>query len=384
MSCPGCGSNLFGVSSQYIKTNAGDLIATDGANVREKLILSDMRIPYKQILKSRVILKPGQVNYLLNHLGMGDNATFLSMRAMYDPKSKLESDNYVEYSYYDDLSKIYTFGQLLTLTGNSTNRIKQLYLNNPNPTYPVYIDIMVAVIDDSYSFFNDFVNQTATTFTGLEYTDIQSYVIGQSIVVYDKSTPARPLVYFTISDISSMQREGTVITVEDSIKVVLLKFLTENDAAQALSILNYVTENPWVEIAGISPIEDTLDPVMTFYSNVGGISGTGSYISFNGATAGVPYDTSYGYTFSTSISLSTYGSASVISKQSLIDFMISSVVDTRDGTMSVIPSNILIANDSLVQQSQISGTGSYEMTFDFSDIALNYLDGVFINLDITE
>ncbi len=382
MSCPGCGSNLFGVSSQYIKTNGGDIIATDGSNIREKLILSDMRIPYKQILKSRVILKPGQLNYLLNHLGLGDNATFLSIRAMYDPKSKIEADNYVEYSYYDDLSKIYTFGQVMTLTGNSTHRIKQLYLNNPNSTYPVYLDIMVAVLDDTYSFFNDYVNQTATTFTGLEYTDIQSYVIGQSIVVYDKSSPKNALTYFTIADISSMERDGKVVTVEDSIKVVILKFLTENDAAQALSILNYVTEHPWVEIAAIDPSEDTVDPILYFFSNVGGASGTGSYIEFNGLTAGVPYDTSYGLTFSTTIELNTYGSASAITKQSLIDLMISEILDVRDGTMSIIPSNILLENENLVQVQQISGTGSYEMSFDFSDIAMNYLDGVIVNLDI--
>lgn len=382
MSCPGCGSNLFGVSSQYIKTNGGDIIATDGSNIREKLILSDMRIPYKQILKSRVILKPGQLNYLLNHLGLGDNATFLSIRAMYDPKSKIEADNYVEYSYYDDLSKIYTFGQVMTLTGNSTHRLKQLYLNNPNSTYPVYLDIMVAVLDDTYSFFNDYVNQTATTFTGLEYTDIQSYVVGQSIVVYDKSSPRNALTYFTIADISSMERDGKVVTVEDSIKVVILKFLTENDAAQALSILNYVTEHPWVEIATIVPNEDTVDPILYFFSNVGGASGTGSYIEFNGLTAGVPYDTSYGITFSTTIELSTYGSASTITKQSLIDLMISDIIDVRDGTMSIIPSNILLENENLVQVQQISGTGSYEMSFDFSDIAMNYLDGVIVNIDI--
>lgn len=382
MSCPGCGSNLFGVSSQYIKTNGGDIIATDGSNIREKLILSDMRIPYKQILKSRVILKPGQLNYLLNHLGLGDNATFLSIRAMYDPKSKIEADNYVEYSYYDDLSKIYTFGQVMTLTGNSTHRLKQLYLNNPNSTYPVYLDIMVAVLDDTYSFFNDYVNQTATTFTGLEYTDIQSYVVGQSIVVYDKSSPRNALTYFTIADISSMERDGKVVTVEDSIKVVILKFLTENDAAQALSILNYVTEHPWVEIAAIVPNEDTVDPILYFFSNVGGASGTGSYIEFNGLTAGVPYDTSYGLTFSTTIELNTYGSASAITKQSLIDLMISDIIDVRDGTMSIIPSNILLENENLVQVQQISGTGSYEMSFDFSDIAMNYLDGVIVNIDI--
>lgn len=382
MTCPGCSSNLFGGSSQFIKTNAGDIVATDGANIREKLILSDMRIPYKQILKSRVVLKPGQVNYLLNHLGLGDNATFLSVRAMYDAKSKVEADNYVEYSYYDDLSKVYTFSQLITLTGNSEHRIKQIYLNNPNAKYPVYLDVMVAVLDDTYTFFNDFLDQTATTFTGLEYTDIQSFVVGQSIVLYDKSTPKNALTYFTIQDISSIEREGKIITVEDSIKVVMMKFLTDYDAAQAMSILNYVTENPWVEIASISPIVDDLDPVMFFFTNIGGVGGTGSFIEFNGQTASAPYDTTYGMTFSTSIDLVTYGSFSTISKQGLIDIIIDKIVDARDGTMSIIPSNVLLTNQNMTLVSQVSGTGSYDMTFDFSDIAMNYLDGVIINMDI--
>lgn len=386
MGCPGCGASLFGASSQYIKTNAGDIIATDGANVREKLILSDMRIPYKQILKSRVILKPGQVDYLLNHLGLGDNATYLTIRAMYDPKSTLESNNYVNWCFYDDLGKINTFGQLITLTGNSSHRVKQIYLTNPNANYPVYLDVMIAVIDENYSFFNDIVNQNATTFTGLEYTDIQSYVVGQSIVVYDKNTPKNALTYFTIADISAMEREGTIVTVEDSLKVVLLKFLTENDAAQALSILNYVTENPWVDISTILPPNDSLDPILYFYPKVGGISGTGSYITFNGATAGAPYDTSDGLTFSTSISLNTYGDLSSISKQKLIDIMISSVHDQRDGTMSVIPSNIMLTSllTATISSpvSTIGLTGSYEMTFDFSDIAQNYLDGIIVKLNI--
>lgn len=341
-----------------------------------------MRIPYKQILKSRVILKPGQVDYLLNHLGMGDNATFLTIRAMYDPKSTLEANNYVNWCFYDDLGKINTFGQLMTLTGNSTHRIKQIYLTNPNANYPVYLDVMIAVIDENYSFFNDIVNQNATTFTGLEYTDIQSYVVGQSIVIYDKNTPKNALTYFTIADINTMEREGTIVTVEDSLKVVLLKFLTENDAAQALSILNYVTENPWVDISTITPPSDDLDPILFFYPQVGGINGTGSYIAFNGATAGVPYDTSYGLTFSTDIDFSIYASASYISKQGLIDIMISSIHDQRDGTMSIIPSNIILTDPLTASVSNIYGIGSYVMNFDFSDIALNYLDGVIVNLNI--
>jgi hypothetical protein len=253
MSCPGCSSNLFGSSSQFIKTNGGDIVATDGANIREKLILSDMRIPYKQILKSRVVLRPGQLNYLLNHLGLGDNATYLTIRAIFDPKSKIEADNYVEYSYYDDLTKIHTFSHMLTLTGNSEHRVKQIYLNNPNQTYPVQLDVMVAVIDDTYKFFSDFVNQTATTFTGLSHSDIQSFVVCQSIVIYDKSEPPLPLTYFSIADIASVQRNGLIVTVEDSIKDVVLKFVDENEATLAINLFNYIIDHPCVEISPSNP-----------------------------------------------------------------------------------------------------------------------------------
>ena len=51
--------------------------------------------------------------------------------------------------------------------------------------------------------------------------------------------------------------------------------------------------------------------------------------------------------------------------------------------MSIIPSNILLENQNSVQVSQIGATGSYDMSFDFSDIALNYLDGVIVTIDIT-
>ena len=72
-------SSLFGSSEKYIKFLNGDLVAIEGVNTVERQFLKDLRIPYTQILKGRVVLKAGQVDYLLNHLGLGDNATFLSL-----------------------------------------------------------------------------------------------------------------------------------------------------------------------------------------------------------------------------------------------------------------------------------------------------------------
>lgn len=375
----GCGSSLFGPSSQYIKTNSGDFIATEGSNIRERLILSDLRIPYKQILKSRVMLKKGQTNYLLNHLGFGDNATFLALKATYDQKSKISDDNYIIYNYYDYPVKNFTFSELLVLTGNTTNRVSQLYLNNPNPNYPVNIDVMVAVLDDNYSFFNDDVNQNSTSFTGLEYTDIKSFVVGESIVIYDKSIPARALIYLGLPYINSIAINGTFLIIDDeSYGTIFLKFLTEYDSNQANSIINYVLENPNADISTLNPIYDDISPVIYFNSTAGV---TGSYIvNYTGATAGVPYKTSTGgFTYSTSIILS--GTNSFIYKDLLRDLLIDHISDNRDGSMGMMDSEMIISGTSGVVDN-INTIGTYSLSFNFEDIARNNLNGVNINLTI--
>ena len=329
----GCGSSLFGPSSQYIKVNAGDFVAVNGSNTSEKLSLSDLRMPFKQILKSRIILKPGQANYLLNHLGIGDNATFLLIKASYDPKSVIQDDNYVDWSFYDTLGSINQFAQVMLLTGNTTHRVKQIYLTNPNTKYSVSLDVMVSVIDENYSFFNDNINQTATSFTDLEYTDIHSHVIGESIVINDKSTPVRPLIYFMINNINSIERDGKILTVDDNaLSTIILAFKTESDAIQAHSLLTYIIENPGIDIDLTSL--DNQDPVVYFNSTAGV---GGDYILYNdgiviGATSGTPYNTlSNGLTFSTSISLAQFGTYNILTKSDLIGLLINNVTDNRDG-----------------------------------------------------
>jgi len=376
-----CGSSLFGPSSQYIKVNGGDFIAIEGANTFEKLIVSDLRMPYKQLLKSRIILKPGQVNYLLNHLGIGDNATFLCAKIIYNSKSVIEDDNYINWSFYDDLTKVYSVAQMLVLTGNSTNRIKQLYLTNPNTKYSVSIDVMIGVIDDNYSFFNDTLSQSGTTFTNLEYTDIKSHIIGESFKINDKGTPVRALIYLQIVNIETIEKSGNILIIDDaSYGTIFLQFLTDFDAFQAHSLLNYIIENPNIDISTINL--DNIDPVITFYTQV---YPDGDLISFNNEVDNAPYNTSNGLTFSTSISISEYGtmSGTLIDKSQLIYLLIDNVSDNRDGTMSLMQSNININNINGVVEN-ITQSGTYSLTFNFSDIAHNQLDGVHVDLIIFE
>ena len=286
---------------------------------------------------------------------------------------------YVNWSYYDDLTRINSFADMMVLTGNSTNRIPQLYLTNPSTKYPVYIDVMVGVIDDNYSIFTDTTNQSGTTFVNLNYTDIHSHVVGESIVINDKSDPVKPLIYIRLSDINSIERSGQILIIDDSsLGIIFLQFLTENDTFQAHSLLNYVLQHPSTDIDTLSPVSDSIDPVLYFYDMIGD-----EYISFNGATAGVPYDTTDGFTFSTSISLTSFGTASgYIDKSQLIYLLIDGISDNRDGTMSIIPSNLIISGTA-GNINNILNTGSYSVTFNFSDIAHNYLDGVIVNLNIT-
>ncbi len=375
-----CGQSLFGAQSQYIKVGNGEFLAIEGANTADRMLVSDLRMPYKQLLRSRVILKAGQVNYLLNHLGLGDNATFLAIKATYNSKSVIADDNYINYAYYDDLTKVYSFAQLIVLTGNTTNRIKQLYLTNPNTKYDVNLDVMIGVIDENYSFFNDSVNQSGTSFTGLEYTDISTYVVGQSIVINDKSNPVRPLIYLTLNNLQSIERTGTVLIVDDaSLGSIFLQFLTENDAAQAQSLFNYVLENSNVNIEDLDPLADTAPPTIYFYDYVGD-NISGATISLVGTTS-IPVDTSMGLTFSTSMSISTNGTNSVISKTKIIELLVDYTHDVRDGLIQLSSDNLIISGSAGVVNS-ITTSGSYSVAISYSDIALNTLNAT-VNLNIS-
>jgi hypothetical protein len=376
-----CGPSLFGTGkNQYIKVGNGEFIAIQGSSTLDRLGLSDLRMPYTQLLKGRIVLKKGQINYLLNHLGLGDNATFLAIKATYGSKSVIEEDNYVSYSYYNFPISTLTFAQLLVLTGNSSNRIPQLYLTNPNPNYDVILDVMVGIIDDTYNFFVDSINQSGTSFVNLEYTDIKSFVVGESILINDKSNPPRPLVYFSLAAINSVTLNGSFLIVDDESQgSIFLNFITEYDAIQAQSLFNYILENPGIDIEDIVPLEDNISPIIFFNSTAGS---TGSFIEFNGSSYSVPYDTTDGFTFSTSISLSTYGTNSILTKSIINDLLIDYITDNRDGTMSLMDSQMILTGNTGVV-SQVSQTGTYSLTFNFSDIATNNLEGVIVNLNIT-
>jgi len=354
-------TSLFGSSDKYIKFYNGDLVAVDGANIVETQILKNLRIPYKQVLKGRITLKAGQIDYLLNHLGLGDNATLVSIAATYDPKSKVETDNYVQYAFYNDLSRVRTFCEVMILTGNSTNRIPQLYLSNPNPNYSVVLDVMVAQKSDDYNYFEDIINQSGTSFVGLSYSSIKTHVVNDSIKVVDAQN--RPLVYLQLANINSIERDGLILTIDDQSRgEVFLKFTSTYSVNQGFSLLNYILENPNVNTATLSPLTDDIPPVIYFKNPV------------------LPTDTSQGLTFSGTMSLTTYP---IIDNNLIVNTLVGTVSDSRDGIMMITGSNLIITKDSTPYTS-ITASGTYSVTFtNVKDLAENSISGVVLTLTIT-
>lgn len=371
----GCGikPNSLLNSQQHIKFYQGNAIAVEGPNIANKLLLENLRIPYAQLLRSRIVLKAGQTNYLMNHLGLGDNATFLGIVATYDDQS-VEEDNFVQYYYFSDASKVYTFGPMLFLSGNSTNRVEQLYLSNPNLDYPVKLDVLVAIIDDEDSFFtgdNSNPVNTSVTFSNLLCEYIITWVPGETIAILNAASIAQ--AYINLDDINSFDRQGKIVIIDDrSVGSIYLDFVDEYNAIQAMSILNWALENPNDSIQDL-PGKDDEAPVVTFTTNV--------FLTTPLPPAPAPAPaqlTSLDGTefYATTLSLSANGGT--ISKTFLLSYLIDSVLDNRDGVITLGSSNIIITDLVDTLYNFIVANGTYLIKLDLSDIAENT-----VNVDIT-
>jgi len=397
----GCIKNnsLFKPTQQHIKFYNEQIIAVEGPNIMEKMLLSDLRIPYKQILRGRVILKPGQVNYLLNFLGLGDNATFLSLKATYDVKSKDEKDNYVKYFYFDNIGEQYAFNQMLVLTGNSSNRIKQLYLSNPNLDYPISIDIMVAIIDDSTSFFPDIDIDGSSVFDGLTGDLILGYSPQQTFRLMDKDMPSVVQGFFNFDTINSFERIDKVIKIDDqAIGNIQFVFLTEQDALEGMSRLSWLLENNSVNIPPSLNAYDTISPLVIFatssvyYLDIG----SSTYISATNSkqvvdlgveelmvatkpTAPVPTLSGYDPLF--------IGNGATVSYtfSQMKTAIFTSVYDVRDGIMAITPFNTIVTAKDDISQTPIFtnfvttsptyfGEQKFLIKFNLEDIAGNPVD----------
>lgn len=129
------------LSDKYIKFLNGDIVAIDGKNTIERMILSDLTHRYKEIFKTKLTLKKGEQDYLIDNFE--DRVTFLCISARYDPKSKIDDKNFIRWNWKGD-GKINVFNKIILLTTNQKNPFKPIYLHNPNEDYNVEIEVMLS------------------------------------------------------------------------------------------------------------------------------------------------------------------------------------------------------------------------------------------------
>ena len=361
-----CGPNtnrFFGAVQTHIKPHQGTFVAVEGPNMAHKMnSMPSIRIPYKQVLTGRITLRAGQTNYLLNHLGLGDNATFLAITAQYDVKSKFEADNYVQYSYYSNKSRLFAFKEILVLSGNSENRIEQLYLHNPNQNTAVVLDVMVGVIDEYYDFFtqNDSsATEESVTYNNLAHTDLSLWDSDDSILVI-KNSFNQPILYLNLNDINSVSQDGKILTVtETSVGNILFIFKTEYDATQGrVKITQWIDD--YNNGTTTAPVDD-FEPIITFTTNV---LDDDVNIPYGSSLTSVDGDRSF--VGGSALSLDDY--SEVISKTILKSWIVSKVEDYESTLITInASSDIIIKTDSGQLLNDIQTAGEYYIFFDITD-----------------
>lgn len=376
----GCGikpNSLLG-RAKYIKYYQGNAIAVDGPNVQNKIIMENLRIPYMQISSSKVKLKAGQLNYFLNYTSMGDNATYLNLVASYH-KDSVEEDNYLQYYYASEPNKWYSFGHVLTLSGNSTNRVEQIYLVNPNEDYPVDVDVMIATIDDETSFFSQSPNVAgmtdgSTLLTDIECSFIKVWEIGVTIAILNST--GQPQLFINIEDINNFTREGKIIIIDDaSFGSIYLDFTTESKALQGLSVLNWIVNNPTLDITdSCCACNDIEAPIITFTEDVTDdpqLTLQSPPVTFTSQDGTIFYANPLTYT------------GTEFNKTYLINYLVDNVEDNMDGTITLIDDNMIILDSNGFVLTKINATGSYDIKFSLADVAGNYVDeDLVININV--
>jgi hypothetical protein len=355
--------NSFYTAQKVIKPYECSMLVIEGPNLKGKLNLEGLELKYENFNLSQLILNPESTDQPLLYGFLGNNITFLMVRAKYipvDPMWAVETEQYIDFYYGDEPTQIRSMGELLLLTGNSVKRIPQIYFNNPSTKNKVYLEVLMANLEQE-SLVNPNQYKQQSYFNNLYYNSLISDIIYYTTPTSTGSTELRiidgdgnSLIYIPYSNIRTIQKADayTLMMGLDTEEKVKLSFLSEFNTDQANSRLNWVLKSQRYRTMTINDPEiDIIPPVYT-WNNV--LSG-----STTGITSGV-----------TTVYLLPSGTT--YTSTNIIDIMISGITDNRDGNMSIYDTNIemFILND-IVPVTGITDVGTYYIKFEIKDLAGN-------------
>ena len=244
----------------------------------------------------------------------------------------------------------------VVVNNQTESRQRVVYIGSNEEDY--FIERYYGTIRDGYLQSNSFLRN-------LNFSDIKSHIVGESIVIFDKGIPPMPLIYISISGIQSIDRDSDIkITIVNSqIEPTSLEFLTKFDCDQAYSLLIHLLENPKINIGSIDV--DTKPPTIFFYEK---FFGSRVIIDGNPDLVG-PLSTEDGNIFRVNLEGVTN-----ITKYDILSKLIYDITDNRDGSISLNIEDIMIYKDVISINNnvdEITGVGNYIVKFNLIDLGRN-------------
>lgn len=261
----------------------------------------------------------------------------------------------------------------VVINNQTESRQRIVYIGNNGEEN--FIERYYGDIREGYSQSNSFLRN-------LNYTDINTHIPGESIVIFDKSLPPKPLIYISLSSIQSIERDNDLclIIVDPQVDPTYLDFLTKFDCDQAYSLLNYLLENPMVDLGTMAV--DTSPPVIFFNEYFFGaeITVEGSLIKSSG-----PLSTEDGELFRIDIDLETYEGPIPITKDDIILGLVYDITDNRDGSIALESQDVHIYKDVISinnEVEEITVVGSYMVRFNLHDLSQNNISATTILISL--
>ena len=355
---------LLTPTEKLIKPYECSFIVIEGPNLKGKLSLEGLEIKYDSYYLSQLTLNENAVDQPIMYGFLGENVTFLMIRARYmplDPNWAIESEQYINYYFKDDPAQIRSMGQMLVLSGNSVKRIPQIYFNNPSINYKVYLEVLMANLPQQSLTNTQQYTQNAS-FGSLYWNSIISDIINYSSPTSTGSTELHILdadsnvvmviPYNNIRTITKIDITTLMIGLDTEEKIKL-QFLSAFNCDQANSRINWVLKSARHKtLTKILPTIDLTPPVITWNSN-----------ALTGTTTGITSGVTEAFLL---LSGTTYTTSQ------LRDLLVTGATDLIDGLMD--PTSVLLEVKPLYDLVPITGVtdiGTYELTFTVKDLANN-------------
>jgi hypothetical protein len=331
-------SSIFQPILKNIRFHNTDLKVFSGGNTLANIPLNMFKNPFEQYQRVQVEIPKGQTDFTVSSAMLGIKTNFLAIIPSYN--SVDVTLNYLKWKFQPSADAKWSMTNILMLTGTASNPIPNILIDNPNPDCTVKLDILVGALS------NDYLNDSGAFIylNGLTYDDIHTFneVASGILAFFNSNNELVTTVDITdIVNVSKPNGQNRVIIDESSDNNIVLDFVDEYNALQALSAINWVLLDP--STRALPTAVDTTPPVITYTSNV---------------TAG-------------NITIDMSDFPANFTKANFITQAIASVSDARDGVIVTVPSNITFKDINNVELVTIPEPGTYTAVICIYDLAGN-------------